>query len=301
MDRIDTMRTFALIVERRSFTKAAAALNLPRASVTHAIKRLEARLGARLLHRTTRTVVPTGEGEAYYERCVRLITDFDSAEKSVQERKPVGSLRIDIPSDLAPFLFPKLSEFVRAYPGIELDASDSGNVELIRGADCAIRAGKLYDSAFLTLPISTLIEATAASPGYCQRYGLPTNVDQLHAGHAMVGFFPNNAETPTPLQFQYDGNIDRITLPTLVKVRSADAYISAGLAGLGIIQAPRYRLEIFLATGQLIPLLDSFPPLPCPVSLLYAKTRLSCPALSAFISWVKGEVLSEDQRSSAAQ
>jgi DNA-binding transcriptional LysR family regulator len=254
-----------------------------------------------LLHRTTRTVVPTGEGEVYYARCVRLITDFDSAEKSLQERKPIGPLRIDIPGDLAPFLFPKLSEFVRTHPGIELDATDSGNVELIRGADCAIRAGKLYDNAFLTLPISTLIEATAASPGYCQRYGLPTSVDELQAGHAMAGFFPNNAEAPIPLQFQRDGRIDNITLPTLVKVRSADAYLSAGLAGLGIIQAPRYRLDIFFATGQLVSLLDSFPPLPCPVSLLYAKTRLSSPALSAFISWVKGELLSQDHRSSAAQ
>ena len=99
MDRFDAMRVFARIVERRSFTRAADDLALPRATVTDAIKALEARLGVRLLQRTTRTVTPTLEGEAFYGRCLRLIADVEDAESAFRDVRPRGPLRIEPSTD----------------------------------------------------------------------------------------------------------------------------------------------------------------------------------------------------------
>ncbi len=109
MDRFDAMRAFVRIVERRSFTKAAEDLGLPRSTVTDAIKGLEARLGVPLLQRTTRTVAPTLDGEAYYAQCTRLIADLEDAESAFSGARPRGRLHVDVQGTLARrFLLPRL-------------------------------------------------------------------------------------------------------------------------------------------------------------------------------------------------
>jgi DNA-binding transcriptional LysR family regulator len=112
MDRFDAMRVFTRIVERRSFTFAADDLGLPRSSVTDAVKGLEARLGVRLLQRTTRQVSPTLDGEAYYQRCVSLIADMEDAEGAFSGAKPSGLVRVDVHGTQARyFLLPGLPRF----------------------------------------------------------------------------------------------------------------------------------------------------------------------------------------------
>jgi len=289
MDRFDAMQVFALIVERRSFTEAAVALNLPRATVTQAIQRLERQLGVQLLHRTTRKVAPTVEGEAFYRHTLQLITALEDAERSVRARPPSGRLRIDVPGALAPLLFPRLPDFARAYPGIEFEVDDGRcGIELVReGVDCAVRMGELHDSTLVTVRVATLQAVTAAAPAYCQRHGLPASIEALRVaqGHIMVGLLPQRADAPMPLQFQYEGGVHHVALPTLVRARSASAYVDAALSGFGIIQAPRYRLDAHLAAGRLTSVLDAFPPLPCPLSIAYAKTRSASPCLRTFIEW----------------
>lgn len=294
MELFETMRAFALIMERSSFTAAARELNVPRATMTHAIKALEARLGVRLLNRTTRVVAPTSEGQSYYAFCVRLIADLEIAERSLREQRTTGPLRIDVPGELAPFLFPRLSEFVKAHPGVTLDVSDNHRQGLMfSGVDCIVRTGSLHDNTVLALPLPVLPEATAASPDYCQRYGLPTSIDDLQNGHAMVEYFPDDADASIPLRLQHARRVDHVRLPTAIKVRSLDAQINAGLAGLGIIQAPLHRLDAYFAAGRLIPILECFPPPPRPVSIFYAKTRLSAP-LYAFIHWATNDFHGQD-------
>lgn len=292
MDRFDALRVFVRIVERRSFTRAAEDLALPRATVTDAIKALESRLGVRLLQRTTRQVSLTLEGEIFYARCLRLIADMEDAEGAFRDTRPKGPLRIEVHGTLARhLLFPRLPAFLEAYPDIELDVSEGDRyVDLVReGVDCAVRVGELRDSDLVARRLTLLPEATAASPAYCERHGMPTDVDTLETGgHVMVGFKSTAIGALLPLEFQQEGRVRHLTLPTRVRVSGAESYVGAVFAGFGIIQAPRYRLDGYFATGALVPLLERFPPLPSPVNIVYARTRLPSPRLRAFIDWASG-------------
>ncbi|MCH6482687.1 LysR family transcriptional regulator [Pseudoxanthomonas sp. LH2527] len=295
MDRFDAMRVFARIVERRSFTRAADDLGLPRATVTDAIKALEARLGVRLLQRTTRTVTPTLEGEAFYGRCLRLIADVEDAESAFRDVRPRGPLRIEVHGTLARhLLFPRLPAFLERYPEIELDIGEGDRyVDLVReGVDCAVRVGELRDSDLIARRLTALPEATAASSAYCARHGTPDTIASLQAsGHVMVGFRSSSLGGLLPLEFQRDDKVELVTLPTRVRVSGADSYVGAAFAGFGIIQAPRYRLDSYFSDRRLVPLLEAHPPLPSPVSIVYPKTRLPSPRLRAFIEWAQDTLM----------
>ena len=167
MDRFEAMRLFVRIVERRSFTHAAADLNLPRSTATEAVQQLEARLGARLLQRTTRQVGPTLDGEAYYRRCLRLLDDLDDAESAFRQRTPRGLLRVDVQGALARrFVLPGLPDFLAAYPELTLQITEGDRlVDLVReGVDCVLRMGDLTDSAMVARRVALLPEVTCASP-----------------------------------------------------------------------------------------------------------------------------------------
>jgi DNA-binding transcriptional LysR family regulator len=144
MDRFDAMRVFSRVVERRSFTAAAEDTGLPRSTVTDAVKQLEARLGVRLLQRTTRHVSPTLDGEAYYQRCLTILSDIEDAEGAFAGAKPKGMLRVDVHGTLARhFVLPSLPSFLEAYPDIEFYMSEGDRlVDLVReGIDCVLRVG----------------------------------------------------------------------------------------------------------------------------------------------------------------
>lgn len=291
MDRFTAMRAFVRIVERRSFTRAAEDLGLPRATVTDAIKALEQRLGVRLLHRTTRVVVPTPEGEAFHGRCLRLIADMEDAEAAFRDVPPRGLLRIDVHGTLARhLLFPHLPDFLQRYPEIELDVSEGARyVDLLReGVDAAIRVGTLANSDLAARRLALLREVTVASPGYVQAHGMPDSIEALAFGHQMVGYRSSATGRLIPLEFQQDNHLRHVALPTRVRVSGADAFLAAALAGLGIIQAPRYRMDPYIARGQLIELLPQMPPTASPVSLVYPHTRTPSPRLRVFIDWVVG-------------
>src|ERR1700726_3561852 len=155
MDRFDAMR----VLERRSFSLAADDLGLPRSTVTDAVKTLEARLGVRLLERTTRQVSPTLDGEAYHQRCLSLIADLEEAEAAFGGAKPKGLLRVDVHGTLARhFVMPRLPDFLAEYPGIELYMSEGDRlVDLIgEGIDCVLRVGDLKDSDMIARRVEML-------------------------------------------------------------------------------------------------------------------------------------------------
>lgn len=290
MDRFDAMRLFTRIVELRSFTQAAHDLGYPKATVTHAIKQLEGRLGVRLLQRTTRQVTPTPDGEAYYQRCVRLLADLEETEAvfSSAQQQPAGKLRIDLHATLAMhFVLPVLDHFCARYPRIELEIGMGDRlVDLVReGVDCVLRVGELSDSSMVARRLALLEQVTCASPAYLAAHGTPENLAQLD-GHRAVNFFSAQTGKVWSFDFKVAGQRHSVALPGTVSVNNADAYHACCRAGLGLIQAPRYHLEQALAAGELVEVLRDWRPDPLPVSVLYPHHRQLSPRVRVFADWV---------------
>lgn len=292
MDRFDAMRIFTRIVELRSFTQAAHDLGYPKATVTHAIKQLEARLRVRLLQRTTRQVTPTLDGEAYYQRCVRLLADLEETESvfTSAAQQPAGKLRVDLHATLAMhFVMPVLGQFCARHPLIELEIGMGDRlVDLVReGVDCVLRVGELGDSSMVARRVALLEQLTCASPAYLAAHGTPRSLADLD-GHRAVNFFSAQTGKIWPFDFRLDGQRHSVTLPGTVSVNNADAYHACCRAGMGLIQAPRYHLEQALATGELVEVLAPLRPDPLPVSVLYPHHRQLSPRVRVFADWVAG-------------
>ncbi|WP_434711191.1 LysR family transcriptional regulator [Rhizobium sp. YTUHZ045] len=288
MDRFDAMRVFCRVVERRSFTLAAEDTGLPRSTVTDAVKQLEARLGVRLLQRTTRHVSPTLDGEAYYQRCLSILADIEDAEGAFAGTRPKGLLRVDVHGTLARhFVLPSLPSFLETYPEIEFYMSEGDRlVDLVReGIDCVLRVGTPADSDMTIRRVAVLDEITLASPTYVAARGLPQHPDRL-AGQRMVGFRSSSTGGLLPLEFIVDGAARDITIPATVTVNAAESYVAAARMGLGLIQIPRYHAEKDLSDGTLVQVLEDFPLTPTPVSLLYPRNRQLSPRVRVFIDWL---------------
>lgn len=290
MDRFQEMQIFVRIVERRSFTQAAEDLLVPRATATNAIKRLERRLGTRLLERTTRAVAPTQDGEAYYQRCLRLLADLDEAEGAFRDTEPAGLLRVNLQPTLARhFVFPALPAFLARYPRIRLHVGEGDRlVDLVReGVDCVLRAGQLQDSSMVARRAADLEQVTVASPAYLERFGTPAQLSDL-AHHQAVHYVSTASGRPYPLEFLSADGLKLVTPPAAVSVTGADAYTAAALAGLGLVQVPRYRIEAQLGAGQLRTVLADLPPPPIPVSVLYPHQRQLSARVRVFADWLVG-------------
>ena len=291
MDRLEAMRLYTRIVELGSFTAAADDLNLPRATVTHAIKRLEARLGAQLLQRTTRRVRATRDGETYYGHCLRLLADVDEVETDFREARvqPQGRLRVDLPASLARALvIPALRDFFARFPQIRLDiGTGDGFIDLVReGVDCVLRVGELGDSGMVGRRVATLGQVTVASAAYVRRHGLPGSLAALQDGHLAVNWVSPTTRRVEPLEFMAGRRRREIALPGCVSVSGVDAYLGCCEAGLGIAQVPRYRVAEALASGRLREILPEYPPPSLPMTILYPQQRQMPARLRVFVDWL---------------
>ncbi|QYJ19556.1 LysR family transcriptional regulator [Achromobacter sp. ES-001] len=288
MDRFQEMQVFVRIAERRSFSQAAEDLRIPRATVTNLIKRMEQRLGARLLERTTRQVRLTHDGEAYYQRCVRLLADLEEADGAFLNTAPKGLLRVNAQGTLAKyFVMPGLPGFLERYPDIVLHlGEDDRLVDLVReGVDCVLRAGALQDSSLAGRQIALMPQVTVASPAYLARFGTPAGLDDL-AHHRAVDYVSSASGRAIALDFMVDGRNVTARPASVVSVTGAELYTSAALAGLGLVQVPRYRVERELAAGHLRIVLPHLPPAPMPVSVLYPQNRQVSARVRVFTQWL---------------
>lgn len=290
MDRLDAMRLFTRIVELGSFTRAADDLQLPRATVTHAVQQLEKRLGTRLLQRTTRHVSPTQDGEAYYERCLQLLADIEETESAFSRAgsSPKGKLRVDLQGTLAKhFVLPVIAQFFERYPDIELEIGMGDRlVDLVReGVDCVLRAGELADSSMVARRVASLQQVTCASREYLARHGTPETVEALR-GHKAVNFLSARSGKPLPFDFVVDGVTRSMQLKGQVSVSDADAYSACCAAHLGFIQLPRYHVEARLNDGTFCEVLAPWRPAPMPVSVLYPQHRQLSPRVRVFVDWL---------------
>ncbi|WNL45855.1 LysR family transcriptional regulator [Dyella sp. BiH032] len=289
MDRLDAMRLFTRIVELGSFSRAADERGLPRATATYAIKEMEARLGARLLERTTRQVRPTLDGQAYYERCVHLLAELDDAESALGHlaSNPRGTLRLDLHGAHATHIvLPRINEFRARYPHIELKISSGDRlVDLVReGIDCVIRAGAPKDSTLVARRLAVMPEAICASPDYLARHGTPAHPDDL-ASHQAVGFFASGRDSTYPFELVVDGQVREYELGGWLSVNDASSYLVAATQGCGLIQLPRYRAQSYLDDGRLVEVLTAWASPGLPVSAMYPYHRQLSPRVRVFIDW----------------
>jgi len=292
MDRFDAMQAFARVVETGSFTKAAATLHMSKTSVTQLVQQLEARLRVRLLNRTTRKVNVTADGAAYYERVVRLLADIDDAETSLSSASmaPRGRLRVDVPSPFARMLLiPALPAFYARYPEIQLTMGVSDRLIDIIGenVDCVVRGGEITDQSLIARHVGDLQLGIYATPGYLQRAGTPMHPRELEAaGHHTVGFLWSRTGKALPYAMQRgEERIEAHGRP-LLTVDDGNAYLAAGLAGLGMLWLPHYMARPHLASGELVRLFDDWQMTPMPMYLAFPPNRHVSAKLRVFIDWV---------------
>jgi DNA-binding transcriptional LysR family regulator len=288
MDRLDAMRLFTRVVERRSFTQAANDIGLPRSTATQVIHQLERRVGVRLLQRTTRVVRPTLDGEAYYRRCLAILQDIEDAEGAFAGAKPKGALRIEVQGTLARhFIMPNLPAFFAQYPDIEISMSESDRwVDLVHeGVDCALRWGELADSGLVARRLAVLTRITCAAPAYLKRFGRPKSLEDLD-GHQIVGLRRFTTGELEPLNFLIDGKLHGMSLPAPFSVTGPESYLLATRLGLGLAQMPHFHIAEDLKRGSLVPILADCSPPSAPVSLMYAQNRQLSPRVRVFGDWL---------------
>lgn len=291
MDRIDLFRTFTRVVECASFTRAADTLGLPRSSVSAAVIDLEARVGARLLHRTTRKVSPTQDGAAFYERCLRLIADVEETEGLFRQTSvgPSGSLRIDVPGRIGRLIIaPALPEFLARHPqlDIELRVTDRAVNLVEESVDCVLRVGPLSDSGLIARKIGDLPLINVASPGYLARHGTPGTPGDL-GGHLAVNYASPSKGRVEDWEWVEDSEVRILPMRARVTVNSAEAYIACCLADLGLIQIPAYDVKRHLAAGELVEVMPGHRAAAMPMTLLYPHRQHLSRRLQAFADWLE--------------
>lgn len=291
MDQLSAMRIYLRVAELASFSHAAEQLGLPKASISTAVQRLESQLGTRLLHRTTRRVQMTQDGQSYYERCRDLLADFDELQTQFQpaEAGASGRLRVDMSSGVARHIvLPALPGFLAQHPRLEVELSSTDRrVDVVReGFDCVLRIGTLADSSLVARPLGALPLCNVASPAYLARHGTPRTVADL-AQHQLIHYVPVLGARSAGFEYRHsDGTPAFAPMAGAITVNNADAYQAACLAGFGIIQAPLPGLHALLAQGLLCEILPDYRAAPMPVHIVYAHRRQLPRRVRLFMDWL---------------
>lgn len=291
MDRIDLFRTFARVVDCASFTRAADTLGIPRSSVSAAIQELEGRVGARLLHRTTRTVTPTQDGLALYARCLRLISDVEETENLFRQGAvgPAGRLRVDVPGRIGRLIVaPALPDFLARYPEISIDlgVTDRAVNMTEESIDCVLRVGPLADSGLIARSIGNLPLINVASPAYLKHHGVPHTPGDL-ANHLAVNYASPSSGRVEGWEWIENGHTRSLAVNGRVTVNSAEAYIACCLAGLGLIQIPAYDVKQHIDAGELVEVMNDYRAAPMPMTLLYPNRQHLSRRLQVFADWLE--------------
>lgn len=292
MNQLEAMRIYVRVAEVASFTQAGEDLGLPKASVSTAVQRLENLLGTRLLHRTTRRVQMTQDGQVFYERCREVLADMDEIQ-GLFRAEPAslrGRLRIDMPLIMArDIVLPALPDFMRQHPGIEIELSSTDRlVDVVReGFDCVVRVGTVADSSLIARRLGHYRLINCASPAYLVQYGTPLTPADL-AGHRLIHYVPSLGGKCPGFEFldPSSGELHFMAMDGGLTVNNSEAYQAACLAGLGLIQAPAGPLQPLLASGHLSEVLPDWRARPMPVSLLYANRRHLSQRMQRFMHWL---------------
>ena len=278
MSPFDRMHIFVRVAELASFTQAAEALGIPKASASTAVQQLETQLGTRLLHRTTRRVQLTQDGQAYYERCKDLLADVDELQSMFQQADGAGlrgRVRIDMSTGMARnVVVPRLPELLARHPGLEVELSSTERrVDVVReGFDCVLRTGAVADSSLVARPLGSVELINCASPAYLRAHGTPRSLADL-PGHRLVHFVNTLGARSAGFEAVVDGALVLTPMQGALTVNNAEAYMAGCLAGLGLIQVPHLGVVDLLARGDLVEVLPQLAAPPMPLTLMYANRR----------------------------
>jgi DNA-binding transcriptional LysR family regulator len=287
---LDAMQIFLRVAELASFTRAADSLGIPKATASTAVQQLETSLGTRLLHRTTRKVQMSQDGQAFYERARDLLADVDELQSMFQRgaKSLRGRLRVDMSSGMAlHFIIERLPEFLDAHPLIELELSSTDRlVDLVReGFDCVVRVGTLGDSSLIARPLGVFRIINCASAGYIEQHGMPQSLDDLK-NHRLIHYVSTLGSRSPGWEYPDGNGYASLPMAGVLTVNSSEAYRAACVAGLGLIQAPAAGLQPLIDRGVLVEVLPDHPAEPMPVSLLYAHRRHLPRRAQEFMNWI---------------
>lgn len=297
LDRITDIVAFVRVAEARSFTAAAEQLGLSRSAVGKCVARLEGRLGVRLLHRTTRSVSPTDEGEAFRARCVRILGDLDEAETAMASRsgRPRGRLRLDLPVSFGRLhVLPLVHRFMALWPDVVVNVTFNDRfVDLVEdGVDLAVRIGGEEDSRLVARVLAPHRLATCATPDYLARHGAPETPDDL-GRHSCLAF--THAGRPSDWRFRIgpggnggtaSGSVRAVGVHGRFCASNAEALRDAALAGCGIGQLATFLVGEDLRAGRLVPVLAAYAVDGAPVRAVYPTGRHLSPKVRRLIDLI---------------
>jgi LysR family transcriptional regulator for bpeEF and oprC len=290
VDRFALMSSFVRAVETGSFSAVARELGTTQPNISRHIASLEQHLGTRLLHRSTRKLTPTPEGERYYADTRRLLDAIAEAESNVRGQEiPSGVLRVACPTLLGrTYLLPRVKTFLSRYPKVELDLQIGDRfVDLIEeGVDVAIRIGALKDSALKARRIGTGERVCVATPDYITRHGKPKVPADLKKHDCILYTLLSSGNV---WSFK---NLD-VAVQGRFRVNTPDGIRTATLDGLGIAYSPVWLFEDALLDGRLQLLLESFPGPPTPIHMIYPERRLLSQRAKVFMDFVAEEFARE--------
>lgn len=291
MQDLSGIAVFAAVVEEGSFTAAAEKLQQSKSAISKQVTRLEQRLGAQLLARTTRRLNLTEVGQAFYERCRRIIAEAEEAELAVTnlQQVPRGRLRISAPLSFGlTHLVNALPDFMKAYPEVcvDIDFNDR-RVDLVdEGFDMAVRIGKLEDSSMIAKRIAETQGVVLASPTYWDQHGTPNHPNELEGHNCLIYTYK---DTPNSWIFQNPEN-PRETLSVKVggtmTSNNGNALIRAAAAGLGVIYSPTFICSDFIRNGSVTCALRGYDAVPIGIYALYPPNRHLSAKVRAFIDFL---------------
>lgn len=290
MNDLEGMAVFAEVVEARSFTGAAAKLGMSKAAVSKKISRLEDRLGARLLNRTTRRLSLTEIGAAFYERCARIVAEAEEAELAVTRlhATPRGTLRVDAPHSFGVrYLAPLLPEFMARYPDLSVDITFNDRfVDLVdEGFDLAIRIAHLPDSSLIARKLAESRRVVCAAPEYWARHGRPARPADL-AAHNCLGY--SYLATRNEWRFAGPDGPFAVRVSGTLASNNGDVLRQAAAGGLGVILTPVFMACDDLRAGRLEPVLAEFEDAPQGIHAVYPHNRLLSAKVRAFVDYLVG-------------
>jgi DNA-binding transcriptional LysR family regulator len=256
LDRVTSMQVFARVAASGSFSAAARQLGLSQTMVTKHVAAIEARLGVKLLHRSTRRLTLTEAGRGYLDACERILADLEEAEAlATRDRvEPRGTLRLNVPLSFGVReVAPALADFARAYPAVSVDLGlNDRYVDLVdEGWDMAVRIGKLADSSLVARRLAPCRTMVCAAPAYLAAHGTPRTVADL-AGHNCMGYTLPSAIGADRWAFGPDGEVV-VPVSGNLRASNGDALVAAALAEQGLIYQPTFLVGDAIRAGQLVP------------------------------------------------
>jgi DNA-binding transcriptional LysR family regulator len=294
MDLLKAMTVFVRVVETGSLTAAAVACDLSPTMVGNHLQALETRLGARLIHRTTRKQKISAFGEAYYERCIEILSLVDDSERLALDRlaTPRGRLRITAPIVFSnECLIPAIADYCERYPEVKLDivVTDALSDLIGDGFEAAVRIGALGNPDLVARRLQPYRLVLCASGAYLATHGTPSSPDALRSHQCLTYAYPPRSEWHAAQpEWTLQGPQGQVSVPIdgRLKVDNSEALRRAALRGLGIVMLPEILVADDLRAKRLIEVLPEFAAPERPLSLLYLRERQMSPKLRSFIEFM---------------